>query len=100
MQQDAGGSAAFTEKSTHPISNEANEATYTTFTTINLFVYTMLLFGMRDRCCNLSTGRQMTPQVGGDRASGECDSLLTHAQLHYAVDSFGLKAGLRAESNS
>ena len=33
MQQDAGGSAASTERITYPISNEANEATYTTFQT-------------------------------------------------------------------
>ena len=61
MQQDAGGSAAFTEKLTYLIVNEANEATYTTFTT--LVVYVMLKFDMKDRCCNLLTELQTTMQT-------------------------------------
>ena len=63
MQQDAGGSAAFTEKLTYLILNEANEATYTTFTT--LVVYVMLKFDMKDRCCNLLTELQTTMQTSG-----------------------------------
>ena len=93
MQQDAGGSAAFTEKLLYLILNEANEATYTTFTTLS--VYVMLKFDMKDRCCNLLTELQTTMQTSNHWAWVSVIRSLLALNEDYTVESFGLKTGLR-----